>query len=214
MSPRTPASQVTPPTGGWTRARHPVALPALVTLGVLALAGCASGSAPSGTATYSGSAPAAVATPSISGSYPPAYLHTLKTADGSVVLDSNGSAIYVFTADSPGHSACTGSCLTYWPPVPAPTQSVGVPGITATLGSLARSDGTHQLTINGMPAYTYVGDTTPGDIKGEGLNTFGGHWWLVAPDGSEITGSAGPTRPASPSPSAASSTAGGKGYGY
>lgn len=209
MFQRALSSPRTPRRGRPIWARHPVALPALAALGALVLAGCASASSPAGTATSAAAGTASGATPSISGSYPPAYLHTLNSADGPIVLDSSGAAIYVFTADSPGHSACTGSCLTYWPPVPAPAKSVSVPGITATLGALTRSDGTHQLTVNGMPAYTYVGDKTPGDINGEGRNSFGGHWYLVAPDGSQITGSGGSTPP---SPTATSSS--GTGYGY
>lgn len=197
---------------GWANRRLTRA--ALAVAGMLALAGCASAGTPSGSATYSGTGAASAvgSTPSISGSYPPAFLHTVNSKYGPIVLDSAGSAIYVFTADSPGHPACTGSCLTYWPPVLAPAQSAGVPSITATLGSLTLANGTHQLTVNGMPAYSYVGDTTSGDTTGEGVSSFGGRWWLVAPDGSAITGSAGSTQP---SPSASSSSGGTRGgYGY
>ena len=158
----------------------------------------------SGSGSGSGSASGRV------GSTPPTLLHTLNSRYGPVVLNASGLAIYVFTADSPGHSACTGSCLTYWPPVPAPTEVASVPGVSAKLGSLTRANGAGQLTINGMPVYTYVGDTMAGDTNGEGLDSFGGHWWLVAPDGHAITGA-----PGTPGSSTASSSAGTRGgYGY
>jgi len=52
--------------------------------------------------------------------------------------------------------------LQYWPIVPAPASISPPAGVTATLGVLNRSDGSKQLTVNGMPVYTYAGDTTAG----------------------------------------------------
>jgi hypothetical protein len=53
-----------------------------------------------------------------------------------------------------------------------------------TLGT-QKVDGGQQLTLGGQPAYTYSGDTAAGDINGQGI---GGLWYVVAPDGSRITG--------------------------
>ena len=96
--------------------------------------------------------------------------------------------MYAFAADAKGKSACTGACLTYWPPVPAgakaPTAGAGV---TATLGVLHRPNGMAQLTADGWPMYTYVGDTLPGATTGQGTNLSGGLWWVVSPSGKWIT---------------------------
>ena len=95
--------------------------------------------------------------------------------------------MYAFAADSKGHSNCNGACLSYWPLVPAgakpPTAGTGV---TATFGMLKRSDGKSQLTVDGWPVYTYVGDTKPGATSGQGTNLSGGLWWIVDPSGKWI----------------------------
>ena len=40
-----------------------------------------------------------------------------------------------------------------------------------------------QATYNGHPLYTYVGDTAPGQAKGNGLNLSGGVWHEVTASG-------------------------------
>ena len=49
--------------------------------------------------------------------------------------------------------------------------------------TIKRSDGTSQLTINGSPAYTYAGDSGPGQASGQGLNVYGGVWSVISPFG-------------------------------
>jgi predicted lipoprotein with Yx(FWY)xxD motif len=142
-----------------------------------------------------------------------ALVHTGSTPAGTVLVDAGGRTIYVFAADSPGHSTCSGSCLTYWPPVPAPaTIPSSIPGVTATLGMLKRSDGTRQLTVNGWPVYTYSGDTGPGSSAGQGVNGSGGLWWVLGPSGAQMTDS-GSGSSTSPSPST-SATGSGSGGGW
>lgn len=166
------------------------ALPVVAAAAVLVLAGCgSSGSSTSsagGTATSSG-APLKVAT----------------AAAGTFLETGAGKALYVFAADSPGHSTCTGDCLAYWPADPAPnTVPARVPGVTATLGAITRPDGSKQLTVDGWPVYTYVGDSGPGMTTGQGLSNSGGLWWLVAPSGQQLNSSATPaaTPAATPPP--------------
>jgi hypothetical protein len=40
-----------------------------------------------------------------------------------------------------------------------------------------------QTTFDGHPLYTFVGDTAPGQNKGNGLNTAGGLWHEVTTSG-------------------------------
>ena len=95
-------------------------------------------------------------------------------------------------------SNCNGSCAKYWPPVKGPVTAGA--GVTGKLGTIKRSDGSIQATYNQRPLYTYVGDTAPGQAKGNNLNLSGGIWH-------EVTAS-GAAAPASSS----SSSSGGGGY--
>lgn len=116
-------------------------------------------------------------------------LETEQTSVGTILVDRKGRTVYVFMADKPGVSNCSGQCLTYWPPVLAPAKlPSSLPGVTGTLGSITRSDnGVRQLTINGWPLYLYAGDTKKGMIAGQGSNGGGAKWWVVAPSGKKIT---------------------------
>jgi predicted lipoprotein with Yx(FWY)xxD motif len=122
-----------------------------------------------------------------------------KTIGGVQVLtNSAGFTLYWFAPDTSTTSKCTGSCATYWPPVKGPATAGS--GVTGTLSTITRSDGTVQVTYNGHPLYTYVADTAPGQAKGNGVNLSGGVWHEVT-----VSGTAPGT-----SPSASS----GGGYGY
>jgi len=151
---------------------------------LVALAGCGTSSTPSPATVGASSAKAG------GGS----VVHVVTSAVGPHLVDAWGHSLYFFDADTPGHSNCTGSCLTYWPIDPAPTALPADPvGVTAALGVLTRPDGGHQLTIDGLPGYTYSGDTSPGMTAGQGVNASGGRWWLITPSGSPLTGAASPT---------------------
>jgi len=113
---------------------------------------------------------------------------TAKSALGPILVDAKGRTVYVFMADSPGRSTCTGQCLTYWPAVVAPAKlPAAAAGVTGKLGSITRDDGTRQLTINGWPLYTYAGDTKAGMTSGQGSSGSGAKWWVVSPAGKKIT---------------------------
>ena len=67
----------------------------------------------------------------------------------------------------PGHhnrvAECSGSCLTFWPAVAGPVTAGS--GVTGTLGTITRSDGSKQATYDGHPLYTFAGDKAPGQNK-------------------------------------------------
>jgi len=103
----------------------------------------------------------------------------LKTAviGGTTVLtNAKGFTLYSFAPDTPAASKCYGSCAVYWPPVPGTTASPGLPG---RVGTITRTGGTRQLTYNGHPLYTYIGDSAPGQARGNNLNLNGGLWHEV-----------------------------------
>ena len=131
---------------------------------------------------------------------------TAKTIGSQQVLvDSQGMTLYWFAIDTSSKSNCSGSCATYWPPVTGPVTAGS--GVTGTLGTITRSDGTKQATYLGHPLYTYVGDKGPGQNKGNGLNLSGGLWW-------EMTVSGSTPAPAGAGSTATSTSGGGGGYGY
>jgi predicted lipoprotein with Yx(FWY)xxD motif len=101
----------------------------------------------------------------------------LKTAtiSGTTVLtNAKGFTLYSFAPDTPTASKCYGSCAAYWPP--ATGTLAASPGVPGRVGTIKRTDGTEQLTYNGHPLYTYIGDSTPGQAKGNNLNLNGGLW--------------------------------------
>jgi len=158
-----------------------VTLPAMLGASALLLTACGS----SGGLYGASSSPSPSASPSATG---PARVALGSTSAGKVLVDGQGMTLYVFARDTRGRSACTGSCASYWPPVPSsekPTVAVGA--VTAQFGSVKRPDGSSQLTVNGFPVYTYAGDSQPGQASGQGQNLSGGLWWVVSADGSRVT---------------------------
>jgi predicted lipoprotein with Yx(FWY)xxD motif len=141
---------------------------ALVLLGV-AVAGAAT--APNAPASSSSSSSAA------SGQ----VLKTIQIKGVTVLTNSKGMTLYWFAPDTPTKSACYGSCAAYWPPVYG-AQKAG-PGVTGTLGTIRRSDGTIQATYDGHPLYTYIGDSAPGQATGNNINLNGGLWHEVLASG-------------------------------
>lgn len=159
-----------------------------VALALLALAGCGSTSYGGGSTAATSSSPAAAAK---------ADLATANTALGKVVVDAGGHTVYVFDKDTAGSgtSACTAACMAQWPPVVAMSGKPTVSGVTGQLGTIKRDDGTQQVTLGGMPLYSYSGDAHPGDVRGQ---AFGGLWWAVSPSGTKITAAAAMSSSASP----------------
>jgi predicted lipoprotein with Yx(FWY)xxD motif len=99
----------------------------------------------------------------------------------SVLTDSDGYTLYWFAPDSSSSSHCYGTCAAYWPPViGTPTPSTGVPGSFTTL---TRSNGALQVTYDGHPLYTYVGDSAPGQNSGNHIRLNGGWWYEMKASG-------------------------------
>jgi predicted lipoprotein with Yx(FWY)xxD motif len=105
----------------------------------------------------------------------------VKTTRAQILVDGRGMTLYVFALDKKNVSMCDGKCAVYWPPVMVPTGTVPtkMSGISGTFGTTKRKNGTRQLTFDGAPLYTYVGDKKPGDMTGQGSTGSGGYWWVV-----------------------------------
>ena len=99
----------------------------------------------------------------------------------SVVANAKGFTLYWFAPDTTTKSVCNGSCAVYWPPVKGPVTAG--PGIPGKRGTSKRADGSTQATYDGHPLYTYVGDSAPGQARGNNLNLNGGLWHEVTTSG-------------------------------
>ncbi len=95
--------------------------------------------------------------------------------------------VYLFEADKGSESACYGACAKAWPPVTTSSapRAVGA-AKAAELGTIARTDGTEQVTYKGHPLYFFSKDGDAGDAYGQGSKAFGADWYVLAPSGSKI----------------------------
>jgi predicted lipoprotein with Yx(FWY)xxD motif len=112
-------------------------------------------------------------------------------------VNAQSHTVYVFDADlaTPGASACNGQCAAVWPSVPG-TANTAYP---APFTSITRSDGTLQLAYAGRPLYTYIADSAPGSIAGNGITSFGAVWHIARPSGVAAP-SPSPTPSSTPTP--------------
>ena len=152
------------------------------------LAGCSSSTDDSGDSTADTPA-AAASTPAAAddSGNAAADLSTATSSLGTIVVDGKGMTAYYFTKDvkDSGVSACAGDCATAWPAIEATSDTPTVEGVTGTVGTIPTADGAKQITIDGMPIYTFAKDAAAGDVNGQGVN---GVWWVIAPDGTMIGG--------------------------
>src|SRR6478735_6608894 len=161
-----------------------------VAASAVVLAACSS----SGTSSTGGSGSTSTSTPAAATA---GSLKTTTIGGATVLTNAKGFTLYSFAPDTPTKSNCNGTCAQNWPPVQGPATASGVKG---TFGTIKRSDGSVQATFDGHPLYTFVGDTAPGQAKGNGLNVAGGLWHEITTSGT-----------AAPAP-ASTSSAGGAGY--
>jgi predicted lipoprotein with Yx(FWY)xxD motif len=92
---------------------------------------------------------------------------------GGMLTDGKGMTLYTFDKDTEaGKSACSGPCLAAWPALVAPADAKPMGEWTV----ITRDDGTKQWAYKGKPLYTFVHDTKPGEMTGDGK----GNVWHTA----------------------------------
>jgi predicted lipoprotein with Yx(FWY)xxD motif len=162
------------------RMRKRLWVPAGLAAIALITAACSSSAKPAPTS--SSSAPAAAASsPAAGASSSGTALKTATISGVTVLTNAKGFTVYSFAPDTATKSNCNGSCASYWPPVQGPATA-GT-GVTGSLTTIKRSDGSVQAVYDGHPLYTYVADTKPDQAKGNGLNLSGGVWHEVTASG-------------------------------
>lgn len=112
-----------------------------------------------------------------SGSTAGQALDTTTIGGVQVLTNAKGLTLYWFAPDTSSASKCSGSCAQYWPPVFG--KATAGSGVTGTLGTISRPDGTTQATYDGHPLYTYIGDSSRGQDSGNNLDLNGGLWHIV-----------------------------------
>jgi predicted lipoprotein with Yx(FWY)xxD motif len=106
---------------------------------------------------------------------------------GRILVDGRGRTLYLFEKDTRRHSACSGTCATYWPPLLTRARPKARGKAAASLlGTIRRADGTTQVTYAGHPLYRYLPDARPGQTNGQDSHDFGAGWYVVSPAGKKI----------------------------
>lgn len=148
-----------------------------VVAGTVALTACGSGAKDEAGSTASGTT-----TASVTNAQAAATVGVQTLGGRQALADGSGRALYLFTKDTPGHSACAGECLVKWPAVTAAvTAGTGIDA--AKLGTLTRADGSAQASYAGKPLYYFAGDKNPGDTAGQGVMDV---WFLLDAQGEAI----------------------------
>lgn len=112
--------------------------------------------------------------PTVAWAGTPTVLVTTNATFDPILTTGSGFALYALDTDHNGQSTCHGGCAAVWPPlnVPAGTVPSGGPGVTGTVGVSLQTNGTYQVTYNGSPLYTFVSDSAPGQVTGNGVSGF------------------------------------------
>jgi predicted lipoprotein with Yx(FWY)xxD motif len=159
---------------------------ALLTTGGLALilvvAGCGGGSKAPTTTTATG------------GAKDPATSFSVANVSGigKVVVDAHGQTVYILTSAAKKNVACTDAsgCTAVWPDLPLPdgtSAATAGSGLDASLlSTMTLSDGETYPTYNGYLLYEYAGDSGPGEANGQGVQSFGGTWYVLDASGMPI----------------------------
>jgi predicted lipoprotein with Yx(FWY)xxD motif len=114
-------------------------------------------------------------------------LRTENTSAGMILATSDGMTLYYYSGDRPGSgtSSCTGGCASAWPPFTGTARAPAGVRLPGPIGSITRPGGVHQITINGYPVYTHVGDKSSGQVTGNGLD---GVWHVIKLSGTSSVG--------------------------
>jgi predicted lipoprotein with Yx(FWY)xxD motif len=185
-------------------------LPAGLVLGAAATVAACGSSSSSGAGAGSSHSAAASTSPSaavtISAKSVPGF--------GTVLVNGQGQTLYMLTSEKGGKITCTddNGCTKVWPDTELPkgvTAATAGSGIQPSLlGTVKDASGSLYVTYHGWPLYTFSGDSGPGTVKGEGITSFGGTWYVLSTSGNPVTGSQ------SQSGTSPSASSGGGGSGY
>jgi predicted lipoprotein with Yx(FWY)xxD motif len=113
---------------------------------------------------------------------------------GSVLADGKHHVLYAFSPDAPG-AACSDSCNVTWPPFQLTHGKVldTATALEVPLVSVVPDpEGGRMVKYANWLLHNYIGDRSPESTAGQGLDSFGGHWYLISSSGRLVE--RGPTR--------------------
>ena len=107
----------------------------------------------------------------------PSFQTTKNSTYGTILV--SGKTVYTLKASK---VACTAGCLKVWPELLLPkgaTKPTAGPGVNAaSLGTVAGSGGSRQVTYGGKRLYWFVADSAPGQVNGNITDKWG-KWTVV-----------------------------------
>ena len=134
--------------------RPSIILSVLVVAGALGLAACGGDDESGASAAGSGAGIVSVA-----------------SVDGTDVLaDPAGKTLYTAAVERGGEILCVEACASFWEPLiasPAEAEEAAAE-LDADLGVVSRPDGERQLTLEGLPLYTFA-EEDAGELEGDGF---------------------------------------------
>jgi predicted lipoprotein with Yx(FWY)xxD motif len=100
---------------------------------------------------------------------------------GKYLAGEDGKTLYTFKNDTKANaSTCTGQCADNWPPfvLEGDEKAEAGDGVTGTIATFDRPDGTKQVSYKGKPLYYFKGDAKAGDVNGQGIKDV---WFAATP---------------------------------
>jgi len=97
-----------------------------------------------------------------------------------ILTDKDGRTLYYSKNDTLHKVSCTGDCTEAWLPLLFKGKGP-VTASTKLLGKLTtdKTVNGNQVAYNGHYLYTFAGDSTPGDIQGQGRDD---EWYVATPN--------------------------------
>ncbi len=125
-----------------------------------------------------------------------AFAQTLSVAEsdeyGAHIVGPDGRPVYAFVTDVragdglPPLESCNRRCRQDWPPVAITEEPELGPEIEEGLVDTVASEELRVLAYNGYPLFYFHKDAGADTPQGQQIHTYGGWWYLVAPDGEPI----------------------------
>jgi predicted lipoprotein with Yx(FWY)xxD motif len=108
---------------------------------------------------------------------------TKSSSLGTILVTSAGRTLYLDTRDKPPKFACTGACLSAWPPLKAVGSLKAAGSAKRSLLGTSKGPAGKVVTYAGHPWYTFASDSRSRPTSGEGVNGF----YAVSPSGTKVT---------------------------
>jgi predicted lipoprotein with Yx(FWY)xxD motif len=105
---------------------------------------------------------------------------TVNGKSEKILTNDTGMALYYFSRDTSTTSNCTGQCAAAWPPLVSTGTPTGPSSLSGKLTTVHTAN-RDQVSYNGHLLYLFSRDTSPGQVKGNGIHAFGGTWHVATP---------------------------------